>query len=70
MFPLNFKLDKIRWDHLANMAEGLNYAEIVRSVEDAIKDTIIHDREIITGDDVQKILEERKTVRNGRFALS
>lgn len=67
---VNFKLDKIRWDYLAEVAEGLNYAEIVRSVEDAIKDTIIHDREIITGDDVKKILEERKVVRNGRFASS
>ncbi|MBF0154951.1 MAG: ATP-binding protein [Magnetococcales bacterium] len=67
---VNFKLDRILWDHLAEVAEGLNYAEIVRSVEDAIKDAIIHDREIITGDDIQKTLEERKMVRNGRFASS
>jgi len=58
----NFKLPKLGWDRLANLAEGLSYAEITRAVEDAIKDAIIHDRDSVAEADIVKTLEERKAI--------
>nr|VFK55323.1 MAG: ATPase family associated with various cellular activities (AAA) [Candidatus Kentron sp. TUN] len=66
----NFDAGEIRWDRLAEMADGLSYAEVVRSMEDAIKEAIIRDHDTIVERDIQKALEERKAVRNGRFSPS
>jgi len=67
---VNFKSDGIRWDRLAQIAEGLSYAEVLRSAEDAIKDAIIREHDAIGESDMEKMLQERKAVRNGRFAAS
>ncbi|MBF0127408.1 MAG: ATP-binding protein [Magnetococcales bacterium] len=64
---LHFTSQEMRWDHLAAIAAGLSYAEIVRAAEDAIKDAIIHDRQHITEDELLSLLDERKALRNGHF---
>ncbi|MEO5352023.1 MAG: ATP-binding protein [Magnetococcus sp. XQGC-1] len=65
---VNFKLGEIRWESLAEMADGLSYADITRSSEDVIKDAIIHDRGSIAEDEIKAMLQERKAVRNSRFS--
>lgn len=59
-----FKKTQINWQHLAKAAQGLSYADITRACEDAIKDVIINDREIITKEDVLKPLSERKIIKD------
>jgi AAA+ superfamily predicted ATPase len=58
-----FKIVKPAWPNLAELAEGLSHAEISRAVQEAIKDAVIHDREALTSNDLKKMLEERKTMR-------
>lgn len=58
-----FHSPKLRWSHLAAVAEGLSHAEITRVAEEAIKDAIIHDRTKITEREVERILKERLTIR-------
>ncbi|WP_130471074.1 AAA family ATPase [Candidatus Magnetaquicoccus inordinatus] len=65
---ITFKLDTIRWEFLAEVADGLSYVEIVRATEDAIKDSIIHDRNTISEEEIAKVLRERKAVRIGKFS--
>lgn len=57
-----FKKAKINWKELAEFAAGLSYADIIRAAEEAIKDTIIHDRNEITHNDLVKTLSERKSI--------
>ena len=59
-----FKKIGINWEQLADIAMGLSYADITRSVEEAMKDTIINDLENITNDDILKTLSERKAILN------
>lgn len=54
-----FKSGRMPWLTLAKAAAGLNYAEITRAVEDAIKDAII-DRRAVTKNDLALAIAERK----------
>ncbi len=58
-----FNIAKPSWSSLAKIADGLNHAELTRAVQEAIKDAVIHDREILTSADLKKTLEERKAVQ-------
>jgi SpoVK/Ycf46/Vps4 family AAA+-type ATPase len=58
-----FNKVKLDWPKLADNARGLSYADITRACEDAIKDAIIHDREGISTDDVQRTLSERRPIQ-------
>ncbi len=58
-----FKIAKPSWGSLAQLAYGLNHAELTRAVQEAIKDAVIHDREMLTSADLKKMLEERKAVQ-------
>ncbi|NGZ25987.1 MAG: ATP-binding protein [Magnetococcales bacterium] len=60
---VNFNIHDLHWEQLASMAVGLNYADIVRCAQDAIKHVIIHDGEVIMNDDLEKIIHERKASR-------
>ena len=60
-----FKKLSIDWDALADSAMGLNYADITRACEEAVKDAIIHDRKKVGTPDVLKTLSERKAI-NGK----
>lgn len=59
-----FKKSRIMWKQLAKLASGLSYAHITNACEDAIKDAIINDRDIITNKDLSKPLSERKVFIN------
>jgi SpoVK/Ycf46/Vps4 family AAA+-type ATPase len=54
------KRHKILWTRAATMAQGLNFADITRACEDAIKDALIHDRSFIAHADIVHAIEERK----------
>ena len=50
---------EIRWQDLADLAEGLSYAEVTRAANEALKDALIHDRTRIRMADIEKMLAER-----------
>lgn len=57
-----FKTSRIQWNKAAEMAEGLSFGDISRACADAIKDVIIHGRDIVTHDDLVRALKERVAV--------
>jgi SpoVK/Ycf46/Vps4 family AAA+-type ATPase len=52
----------IRWDCLAESAQGLSYAEIARVADESIKDALIHERKRVTETDIGGFIAERQTV--------
>ena len=52
----------VRWQHLADLAVGLSYAEITRASNEALKDALIHERPQVRETDIRTMLEERKSV--------
>jgi len=61
-----FKTSRISWNKLANEASGLSFADISKICEDAIKDTIIHDRNEVTENDLLRLIAERKKLLNNQ----
>jgi SpoVK/Ycf46/Vps4 family AAA+-type ATPase len=55
-----FRVDKIQWAKVAASAQGLNFADITRACEDAIKDAIIHERPSVTQSEVVHAIADRK----------
>lgn len=55
-----FQADKILWAKVATSAKGLNFADITRACEDAIKDAIIHERLRVTQSEIVHAIEDRK----------
>lgn len=58
-----FKTSKILWTKAAEAALNLSYGDITRACEDAIKDAIIHNRELVSHSDVMNAIKERRLVR-------
>lgn len=58
------KTSRIVWKKLAEEAFGLSYADLNKVCEDAIRDAIIYDREILLHNDLSGLLIERKAYRN------
>jgi SpoVK/Ycf46/Vps4 family AAA+-type ATPase len=54
--------DNLAWNKLAEFALGLNFAEITRASNDAIKENIIYDRKLLATDDLMRSLSERKSI--------
>ena len=52
----------VRWQCLADPAVGLSYAEITRASNEALKDTLIHERPQVRETDIRTMLEERKRI--------
>ena len=52
----------IRWEDLADLAEGLSYAEVTRAADEALKDALIHDRTQIRMADIETMLAERCSI--------
>ncbi len=52
----------VRWENLADLAMGLSYAEVTRAANEALKDTLIHDRARVRIADIKAMLAERKSV--------
>lgn len=59
-----FKISRIPWKKISDDAEGLSHAEVSKICEDAIKDAIIDDRDIVTANDLLKLITERKKILN------
>ena len=55
-----FGESKLNWTILATSAEGLSHGEIVRACEDAIKDSILADRQKVTQEDLDKAFVSRR----------
>jgi SpoVK/Ycf46/Vps4 family AAA+-type ATPase len=55
-----FKTQKIQWAKVAAIAQGLNFADITRACEDAIKDALIHERTFVTHPEIIHAVEDRK----------
>jgi SpoVK/Ycf46/Vps4 family AAA+-type ATPase len=51
---------KIQWPKVAMAAQGLNFADVTRACEDAIKDAIIHDRTTVTHSELMHAISDRK----------
>ncbi len=58
---VGFQASRIIWKNLAEVAEGLSFADISRACEDAIKDAIISDRMKLSQKDLVRLLSERKS---------
>lgn len=56
-----FRTQRIQWARVAAMAHGLNFADITRACEDAIKDALIHERISVTHAEIIHAIEDRKT---------
>jgi SpoVK/Ycf46/Vps4 family AAA+-type ATPase len=57
---LKAKLGAFRADKIAASAQGLNFADITRACEDAIKDAIIHERLSVTQSEIVHAIADRK----------
>jgi SpoVK/Ycf46/Vps4 family AAA+-type ATPase len=56
----NFRTQKVLWAKVAGMANGLSYADITRSCEEAIKDALIHERTYVTHGELIHAIQDRK----------
>jgi hypothetical protein len=54
--------DKPDWSRLAAVARGLSHAEITRALDEVHKERLIQGRELVTEDDVRRMVEERLTI--------
>lgn len=52
----------VSWDRLAKDATGLNYAEVTRAADEALKAALIDERDCLKESDIQVMLEERQNV--------
>ena len=53
---------RIRWGALADLAAGLNYAEIARAADDVLKDALIRQHSRVREADIKTMLNERKCI--------
>lgn len=56
----SFNTSRLPWSKVADQAAGLNFGDLTRACEDAIKDVIIHDRDRLVPADLFRAVEERK----------
>ncbi len=56
----SFKLGKVRWNKINEIAEGLSHAEITRSCDEAAKQSILNDMDFISEEEILAALLERK----------
>ena len=64
-----FHAKRFAWSKIAEHAVGLSHAEISRAADEAIKDSIIHDRDTVAEADLVHMLDERKLM-SGKLASS
>jgi len=57
------KYPRIAWKKIETIALGLSQAEIARAAEDAVKEAILDERDILTTDDIATRLSARKDMR-------
>ena len=54
---------QITWKRIADTALSLSYADLTRAADEAIKDAIIHDRNIVGEHDLLKSFEDRRALQ-------
>jgi AAA+ superfamily predicted ATPase len=57
------KAARLAWEKVIAASDGLSQAEIVRAVDDAVKTTILDERNQVTTEDILVRLEERHAMR-------
>lgn len=57
------KKSRMDWEALANVANGMSYADIAHACEEAIKGMIIDDRQKLTEQDLLDALSQRKSIQ-------
>jgi SpoVK/Ycf46/Vps4 family AAA+-type ATPase len=55
-----FKTSGVDWKRVAADAEGLSQAEIARAADEAAKRAVLSDRRVVTGEDLELAIAERK----------
>ena len=55
-------LGQIQWTKLADLAAGLNCAEVIRAANEALKDALIYERARVVEADIRRMLDERKSI--------
>ena len=53
---------RIRWRAIADLAAGLNYAEIARAADDVLKDALIRQHSRVREADIKTMINERKCI--------
>jgi SpoVK/Ycf46/Vps4 family AAA+-type ATPase len=61
----SIKTLKIRWADASKAALGLSFADIARAAEDAMKDALVDEREMVTHADLMAAIRERLTTGPG-----
>lgn len=59
----SFSTTKIQWSKIADAAIGLSYGDISKACEDAIKDSIIHNRESVGHNDLLQSIKDRQAIQ-------
>lgn len=59
----SFASRNIDWKSIESLAGSLSYADLTRAAQEAIKDAIIHDRNVVTEDDLKKSFEDRRSLQ-------
>ncbi len=54
---------RIQWAKVTDVSAGLSYGDITKACENAIKDTVIHDRDRVTGADLIRAIKEQQLMR-------
>ncbi len=62
------KAVKIRWAAAAKEAQGLSFADVVRAAEDAIKDAVVHEKDVVTQAGLMAAIRERQASVSGKEA--
>jgi AAA+ superfamily predicted ATPase len=62
------KAVKIRWAAVAKEAQGLSFADVVRAAEDAIKDAVVHEKDVVTQAGLMAAVRERQASVSGKEA--
>lgn len=58
-----FASPSISWEILKDSALSLSYADLTRAAQEAIKDVVIHDRDLVTEQDIRKAFEDRRSLQ-------
>lgn len=54
--------NNLDWNKLTESASGLNYAEITKACDEALKENIIYERKMLVTDDLIRSLSERRSI--------
>jgi len=62
-----FRLEKLNWSTILKKAKGLSHAELVKACDDAAKNAVLKNRDVITQQDLLSALTERISACNRKI---